>query len=46
MALWVCKSGVLKSHTVFYNENDDKINYAAVEMAINNALNPAVSNTT
>ena len=35
------------SHTVFYNENDDKINYAAVEMAINNALNPAViSNTT
>jgi len=35
------------SHTVFYNENDDKINYAAVEMAINNALNPTViSNTT
>lgn len=32
-------------HTVFYNENDDKINYAAVEMAINNALTPSfVSN--
>lgn len=31
-----------EDHTVFYNENDDKINYAAVEMAINNALTPSV----